>query len=133
MRLVHIPYDTLADCEGLWKPFLPLVAERTRFTVEELASEAYDDTIQLHLVMDGPIPRAIVGTRIILTHGRLSGEILWCAGEGAREWFSLMPDLEAWLRGLGCRSVKAVCRAGWKPMLKRDGYRQTHIVMEKDL
>jgi hypothetical protein len=133
MRLVHVPVLRMEQYAPMLEPFFPLIAARTGLTERQIASEAYDGCIDIHLVMDEHTPKAIVGSHIEEVYGKRTGVILWCAGSGSVEWFPLVREMEEWFRGFGATRVKAICRPGWKRPLKSEGYAETHVVMEKDL
>jgi hypothetical protein len=133
MQLRHIPRDALETEAALWTPFLPLISARTGLTERQLASEAYDGCLDIHIVMADHAPLAIVGSRVEDVYGKRTGVLMWCAGSSAVAWFPLVREMEAWFRGFGCTRIKAVCRPGWSRWLKAEGYAETHRVMEKDL
>lgn len=57
-----------------------------------------------------------------------------CAGHGREDWQGAMVDeIRAWARHKGVKRFIAVCRPGWVKMLKEQGLRETHRVMEQDL
>lgn len=134
MQLVWVRPELVVNTERHWRPFLKNIAPRARLTEDELASEIYDDLVQLHLIVDDALNVvALVGTRMLVSYGRKTGVIQFVTGTGAHHWFDLIDDLETWFRFHGCERIKTECRPGWKRMLKGKDFRETHVVMEKDL
>ena len=60
-------------------------------------------------------------------------KLLACTGDDARRWVDLLPTLEAWAKSRGCAVLEPICRPGWERQLKSQGYRKTHVVLEKSL
>lgn len=57
-----------------------------------------------------------------------------CAtGENYERWFHHMEEMEKWGISMGCDGFQAECRAGWQRPLKDQGYRLSHIIMNKEL
>lgn len=82
---------------------------------------------------DSKQARALVGIRTCRCGDDLIGEIVWLTGRGMKDWLHLLPQLEEYLRHLGCVTIKPICRPGWARMIKGHGYKITHYVMEKKL
>lgn len=54
-----------------------------------------------------------------------------CVGNEYHRWIHLLAQVEAYAKGVGCKRVMPACRPGWEPILKKLGYRKTHVIMEK--
>ncbi|MFC3070510.1 hypothetical protein [Phenylobacterium soli] len=60
--------------------------------------------------------------------------LIWLAGGELDELRgALLPQMERWGRGQGCRRLLIVGRAGWERALKPDGYAPLARVIAKDL
>lgn len=142
MKLVPVPNTEkhLGATSQHWLPFLEKIAIRSKVTLAELTGELQRNETQLHLIWDPDeqdFPKAchgIVGTRIKREGERLIGELVWCTGAGRAGWIHLLEDLELYLRThRGCQVIRPIARMGWMPELKDRGYRETHVIMEKEL
>jgi len=133
--LVPVPSESVKGTAEMWLPFVQRIAERTRQHVNDLVAQIVANEVQLHLVWEPKTQtaHALAGTRIIRRgHDRI-GEILWTTGIGRRRWLPLLADLETYHRDhLGCAGMTATARPGWSRELKAQGYRLTHVVMEKE-
>lgn len=59
-------------------------------------------------------------------------ELTHCAGQGREDWqVALVNEVRAWGKANGAKTLMAYCRPGWVPMLKEQGLRETHRVMEQ--
>ena len=58
---------------------------------------------------------------------------IWClAGQSLDDWFDPMLDaIEEWSRRIDCEGVRFAGRKGWAKMMRRRGYNQKMIVMDK--
>ena len=56
------------------------------------------------------------------------------AGGHLDELHDMLPHVLAWARGLGCSSAFIAGRPGWaRTFLRTEGWRQTQVVLEKEL
>jgi hypothetical protein len=116
-----------------WMPFVPAISRRSKEPVISLLGQIARHEVQLALVWDGEKARALVGIRFCRRGEDLIGEIIWLTGSGMREWRNLLPQLEQYLKDMGCVEIRPVCRLGWSRFLKANGYKATHMTMEKVL
>ena len=120
MRFVPIPTseEALRRSAHIWLPFIPRIADRSDETVDEKQNKA----------------RAVIGISYRKLGRELVAELHWAAGFGMKDWEHLLPQVEQYLKEhVHCTISKPICRPGWKPLLKKHGYKQTHVVMEKML
>lgn len=60
--------------------------------------------------------------------------LIWLAGGDRDELENeLLPQVEAWGRGCGCRRAMVIGRAGWERTLKSKGYAPVARIIAKDL
>jgi len=118
-----------------WGAFIPRIADRSDETVEELLYLVFSGQVQIGVIFDDDDkPRALIGMIFRQLGRELVGELRWATGFGVKDWQHLLPEVERYMKEkVGCTISKPVCRAGWKPLLKAHGYKQTHVVMEKML
>lgn len=143
MHLVPIP-TTLPYLNAtfpLWSPFLPDIAKRSPWSVEELLGKLHRLEVQPVLIMDGDRPAACLGVSIVDgDNGELVAEMIWATGKRRHEWQHLLADLETYLREhVRCVKCRPICRPGWRKFLEANGYTliridaDGHIAMEKVL
>jgi hypothetical protein len=58
---------------------------------------------------------------------------LWLCGGDLRELRAMLPRIEAWARGQGCRAEYLAGRPAWGAVLSRHGFRAGHVTFEKEL
>src|SRR5262245_38692217 len=135
MHLVPIP-TTEQHIEATaqhWAPFLPAIAKRSGERIEDLVSQLLSHEVQPVLIWDGEKARALLGVRFRTIGTDRIGELVWLTGIGREAWQHLLPELEKYLKDVGCARCVPICRPGWSRLLKKQGYRMSHVVMEKSL
>jgi len=138
LRFIPIPTteEALRRVSHLWLPFIPRIADRSDETVDELIDAIISGRVQIGLVWDDDNRKAhaLVGWLYRRAGRELIAEVHWITGWGSKEWRHLLAELEKYLKEhAGATVIKPLCRPGWRPFLKQQGYRQTHVVMEKML
>lgn len=135
MRFVPIPgkLEILNELFPIWFPFLKDISRRSKEPVLDLMRQIASREVQIALVWDRDVARALVGLRFRQRGPDLIGEIVWLTGKGMHEWRHLLPEMENYLKQRGCAEIKPICRPGWSRFLKQRGFRTTHLVMEKKL
>ncbi len=135
LALVPIPPGHLEGSQAHWWPYVKSIAERANNDPAEMVRMLHVGEAQAFLVWDSQTaqPQAFIGVQYLAsTKGRV-GQIIWLMGENRATWVHLFTDLEAYLRDQEhCVSMKAIARRGWTKVLKSNGYRETHIVFEKE-
>jgi hypothetical protein len=140
--LVPIPTtpEYLNASFDLWSPFLPYIAHRSPWSVEDLLTKLCLHEVQPALIMDGNRPVALLGISIVRDGNDLVGELVWTTGKRRHEWQHLLTELETYLREhVKCKKCRPICRRGWRKFLEASGYRlveikpDKHAVMEKVL
>jgi len=135
MRFVPIPcrLDDLEKSYPLWAPFLPAISRRSKEPVPDLLAQIGRLELELALVWDENVARALLAIRYRQRGDETVAEIVWLTGKSMTDWRHLLPVLENYLKQRGCVEIKPICRPGWAPFLKQNGYRTTHLMMEKRL
>jgi hypothetical protein len=144
VHLVPIPTtpDYLDASFPLWSPFLPRIAARSPWSVEELLGKLHRCEVQPVLVVNGEArPVALIGVSIVDGEGgTLDAELVWLTGKRRHEWQHLLAELENYLREhVRCVKCRPICRPGWRKFLEANGYTlirtdaDGHIAMEKVL
>ena len=133
--LASLPSSAVEETAPIWLPFVEQIAKRNGEHLDRLIHQIMSDEVQLHLAWDpgARVAHALAGTRIILCGDKRRGELIWTTGLARGRWLPLLADLETYHRDqLGCAGMTAVCRPGWRRDLRAQGYRVTHLIMEKD-
>jgi len=137
MRLVPIPTtdEHLRGSARHWLPFLSGISRRSRESVEQLIDLISRREVQPVLVWDEVELKAVAlaGVRFVMRGKEKIGEVVWLTGTGRKTWQHLLTDLEQYMRDMGCVECRPVCRLGWARLLKQQGYKATHLTMEKKL
>lgn len=130
-----IPFEHLEETKGIWLPCLEAIAKRSRRRLDLIIEGVMSGETLLILAWDteNKKARALLGVRrVLLAHGSIA-ELTWMTGERRHDWTGLLPEIEQYMRDHhDCVGMTAVCRPGWSRLLKSNGYRTTHLVMEKD-
>lgn len=54
-------------------------------------------------------------------------------GEQYERWVGFMDSICKWARQNGCKKMEVFARPGWERILKQQGFRKTHVQIEKEL
>jgi hypothetical protein len=128
-----------ADVYRVWPQVAPRFRSATRRTgisaFEDIEREILkgDALLWLALSGDGRVSHidAAAATRLELTEAGKVCVITACAGNNMACWLPLIAGIEAYAKAEGCRNVRIFGRKGWLRVL--DGYRQTHVILDKEL
>ena len=125
----------ISRIDSEWDEAKSWVKAACKYNGDRYTSEDYYDFLmagkkQLWLVKNGPICAVII-TEIALFPQMKCCVIDICTGEGMAHWGHLHSMVEDWARDLGCRQMHLHARPGMRRLL--DDYRQTHIILEKNL
>lgn len=129
VRILGLQPEHVAELWPALKPSFDSFEARSATKAHEFLADILEKRRQCWIAWDGKV-KAVALTElsdkgVTLTH---------CAGESREEWqTALVSEIERWGKSLEARNYTAVCRPGWKRMLKDMGFRETHVVMEKSL
>ena len=147
MHLVPIPTtaEYLDATFNLWSPFLPDIARRAGWAIDDLLGKLHRHEVQPVLCFDGKEPFALIGVSIADDGGVRVGELVWLSGNRrwslvfqAEQMTGLLIQLESYLRDhVKCKKCRAY---NWRRFFERHGYEYTgvnpkdnHLIMEKVL
>lgn len=134
--LVPVPLDHLEGTAHLWRPYILSIAERSKNDPEAMTAMLYRGEAQAFLVWEPELQKtfAFLGVQYVARGVDRVGQLIWLMGENRAAWAHLFGELETYLRDHeGCKAIKAITRPGWSKHLKSNGYRETHVVMEKEM
>jgi len=141
VNLVPIPTtpEYIHATYHLWSPFLPDIAKRSIWSIEDLLTKLCKIEVQPVLVVDEATPVALLGISFVKDGEELVGELVWLTGRQRHEWQHLVAELERYLRDMRCVKCRPICRRGWQKFLEAHGYERIgsnddrHVIMEKVL
>jgi len=134
-ELYLVPTERL---DSLWDRVLPYIESYVlrsfgRYENEDIKQAIKDKLFQLWIVVSEDEIKAVVMTQLYEFPKLKEVQIVMCAGKNRHEWFHLMKKIEGYARERGARKFSAVPRLGWKKDLIKDGFKETHTYLEKDL
>lgn len=103
-----------------------------RYNADDCLRELLSGEKQLWLAIDKTID-GIAISQIIPFPRMKCCSIDICTGIGLEQWKSLLPQIEDWARKLHCSQMFFISRPGMEKALKDQGYKKTHVFLEKDL
>ena len=90
-----------------------------------------DRTAQCWVVIGDDIKAC--GLTQIKTDGCKTCEVIACAGEDADGWRHMIHLVGMWASEQGCGKLRLVARPGWEKVLRDDGFRRTHVMLDKEI
>ncbi len=135
-RLIGVP---VRDLEVAW-PFVEemlfegLDTALDEFNLQDLYGFIKDRKMQLWTACCeiGEVSACMITE--VVEHPRIKVcRIVLLVGEDMEAWLNLDKGIVAWAGALGCTKIDAICRPGLKKLLPKVGYKQTHIVMSKEI
>jgi hypothetical protein len=106
-----------------------------RITISSIAKFLVEGKWQLWLFLREGEYKALAVTQIVTNpSGLKSLDGIICTGDDKELWERIMPEtLEAFARMEGCQLFEMWARPGWERILGSQGFRKTHVMLEKDL
>lgn len=114
------------------KPWADFTAEHSgaRYDGDHVIAKARSGDIQIFLIVDNQVAKALLTTEIIDFPKMREFRILTGTGIEMNTWIELLPSLEKFARNNNCTRIGMMARPGWERVLK---YTKTHVHLEKDL
>lgn len=128
--------ESIEGTKAHWLPLLERVSKGcTGEDLNMLVQLVYDRLVNIVMAWDeeNSRARALVGVRYVMRGKDKIAEIIWSSDRFREEFDHLIPELEQFLRDMGCKVCRPIPRMALTKMLARHGYRMTHAMMEKDL
>jgi hypothetical protein len=133
----QLPKEMLPEVWPVIYPGLKTVVERAsgKVSLEELANDIIAGRWQLWLYLNGGEYRALAITELATCKtGKKILRLIVCTGEDRELWEVLIPStLEQFARIEGCTLFETWARPGWERILGRQGFKKTHVLLEKEL
>lgn len=134
-RLIGVQPWQLPDAFELIRPFLTEIAEAThgKVTIADLAKFIAEQKQQLWLAVDNDNDQVMAAaTTEIVNHARM--RVLYingATGTDVETWLPHIEEVERYAKAMGCMEVIPIARPGWERMLRKHGYKKTHVCLEK--
>lgn len=140
MSVVPVMIEKWALERG-WNGFAHLIAKAclnapSDLELHNLRERAESGSLQLWAAYDTEAKQtlAIVGTEIgVGFDNKLFCRCLFGVGSERERWQGFMADLKAWAKERGCQRMAFQASPAWFRILRNDGYRMTHVMLECDL
>lgn len=121
----------------IWGKVSPWIAQacrrgHDRYTPDDILSSLLEKKTQLWLAFRMGDADALAVTEILVYPQKRYGRILMGAGTEPDDIDDFITTLEGWARSLGCDGVESLMRPGFEPAFRRNGWKKSHVLMEKD-
>ena len=141
MKLVNIPSSNLDD---VWSLVKKDISEALSYSGNHTDAQFVYDTLkqnkmQLWIVWDKDKEATIdkyygvVVTEIIKRKLIQSCNIFIVTGRHRQKWQHLISVLEDFATDNNCTNMELVARKGWQRIMEQFDYKQTHVVLEKQI
>ena len=141
MNLVHIPSSNLDD---VWNLVKKDISEALSYSGNHTDAQfVYDtlkeDKMQLWVVWDKDKPTTlekyygVVVTEIVKRKLIQSCNIFIVTGRHRQQWQHLISVLEDFAIENNCTNMELIARKGWQRIMEQFDYKQTHVVLEKQI
>ncbi len=120
----------------LWKKVLPQIERCVPHSEGEMEAPDFyvalvDGEMQLWIAVEDEEVIASMVTQIVPYPAKKVLRVIAIAGEDMDKWFHFQPDLEEFAILMGCSSLEAWGRKGWKKILK--DWKDSYVVYTKEL
>ena len=141
MNLVHIPSSNLDD---VWNLVKKDISEALSYSGNHTDAQFVYDCIkekkmQLWVVWNKDKPTTlekyygVVVTEIIKRKLIQSCNIFIVTGKHRQKWQHLISVLEDFATDNDCTNMELIARKGWQRIMEQFDYKQTHVVLEKQI
>ena len=141
MNLVNIPSSNLDD---VWSLVKKDIQEALSYSGNHTDAEFVYDTIkenkmQLWVVWDNSKTKTadkyygVVVTEIVKRKLIQSCNIFIVTGRHRQKWQHLISVLEDFATDNNCTNMELIARKGWQRIMEQFDYKQTHVVLEKQI
>ena len=107
-----------------------------RYYKEDIIVALHSDAMHLWIAFDGDNEKidGIVVTHFTVYPRKKALTILLCAGEKLNNWYDVMlKQLEEFSKVNSCTLISSGGRKGWVRRMKKDGFKQSFFIAEKEL
>lgn len=135
-QLVGIPLQNLPECWHEVRHFVEAACTRSngKYAVADIIRSLGSGDMQLWAAADEEGIVKSIGITEIANYPRTRIARLLCVtGEDSSAIEHHLPEMEAWAVANGCTRLEAIARPGWERVLHKDGFKKTHVILEKVL
>ena len=133
----QLPKEMLPEVWPVVAPGIQAAVDRAagRMSMENIANYIMGGKWQLWLFLKNKEYKALAITEItVCPSGMKILNLVVCTGEDKELWEVLIPStLEHFARIEGCKLFETMARPGWEKILGRQGFKKTHVLLEKEL
>lgn len=139
VSVVNIPHDQVIEVWPLIEHFIAGICRDNpiSFDAGDLLQRCAKGTLALWVFWDIPArkPLGVMGTETnIGQNSEMYVNAIFLTGEQMERWRDEMTTtVEAWAKAIGARRIIGWARDGWGRALASQGYRRTHVMLEKEL
>lgn len=135
--LVGVLSTELPDVFMQVQPFLEEMANSSsgKYHPGDIAKAIADRNFQLWVAVDpeSKVLRAAAVTEIVNFPRKRVCRVLGATGDDFEMWVDHILTMERWSKASGCTSMEPFTRPGWERVLKKHGYRKSHVLLEKEI
>lgn len=139
-KLLGVPPEFLPDTWPLVEPLIVKACSESggRFTAADVAAKVSTGEFQLWIAQsedeDEINPVQALGLTRLVAYPRLTAcEVMATLGRDMKDWSGHINGISEWAARHGATQMHVIARPGWEKVLKREGYRKTHIFLERDI
>ena len=141
MKLVNIPSSNLDDVWSLVKKDIneALSYSGNQTDAQFVYESIKENKMQLWVVWDKDKPTTlekyygVVVTEVVQRKLKRSCQIFIMTGKHRQKWQHLISVLEDFALENNCTNMELIARKGWKKIMEKFNYKQTHVVLEKEI
>ena len=128
-----------SDIDQVWKaclPFIEAAADKgqAEMTTDDIYHFCKEARMQLWIIFDENHKiQAAATTEIIDYPAKKVCRLVTLGGTNFDDWMESIQVIEEWASERNCVSLETFCRKGFLRKLNNYGYKQTYVVLGKDL
>ena len=137
-KVVHIPKENINTVYPMIKDELEDICMKARngYIADDYKETLNSNDMQLWIIWDNElnIKKGFVITEIIERPRLKFCSVLIMTGSNRKRWeYAVMETLEDFAKKNNCKKGMSLARKGWAKIYKQHGYKETHILLEKEL
>lgn len=134
-NLALIPTDLVRECWPALKPFIEKAISRLpgRLSADEYLVRCSDGQMQAWTAVEDGSVIAVMISEVHQFKTQKILRLIICVGGGLKKWLGFLPEVERWAHSNGCSGIEPIARKGWERVLRRHGYRLTHVMLYKEI
>ena len=128
-----------SDIDQVWTaclPFIEAAADKgqAEMTTNDIYNFCKEQKMQLWIIFDDDFKiQAAATTELIDYPAKKVCRLVTLGGNNFDDWMEYLRVIEEWAIEKNCVALETFCRKGFSKKLENYGYKQTYIVLGKDL